>query len=550
MQFRQQPEDVTKDVNERSVHFINPLQWSRRDTEHEVSIRSLGEYFLPFFLAAMQSCWINGILIGLASLKFLGADTALAPFWGPPLVLIAAIFLFRRALQKEGSAPPENTAQEGESTPGLLALPGLRLMFVVLGLITVVLIWLRIYAASNFLFDPGWLLTFVGDMLSLNLHFYQALFIIAGVIYLCWHGMRLAQFSVEPAHVLRQLLLGLAILLFAILVRASRGNAGGNADDVTLLLLIPIFLYLALSTHALARITFIRRDHPVGLEGSITAQERAMLTIITIVGLVLLVITIIGGSFFSPAFFAGFQPVWRTVGAAYSGLTLGFSSLIAFILTPFYWLFNWLFSTFGYHPPQIRPPRTNAKAPTKLLQIDPASPGVVMTTKILLPVLIFLVLGLLIFLVLRKRKRVRMLLNRLGGDVHESIWSWGLFWGQFRMLLWSFFRRFFPKRADNATQTEQATEIVASPAARTIREIYRALLKKAATRGQIRKRDETPHEFQRRLDERDPQNEPQLGLLTEAYALTRYGGGVPNDYEVALARQSWNELERKWEAPL
>lgn len=548
MQHRHQPEDASRDVNERVSRFVSPLQWTQREAEHDTIIRSLGEYFLPFFLAAMEACWLNGILIGLASLKVLGTDTALAPFWGPPLLLVVSVWLFRRALHAESSA--QTGGDQDERAQGLLALPGLRLMFVVLGLLTLVLIWLRIYSTSNFFLDPGWLLAFVGDMLSLDTRLYQALFIIAGAIYLCWRGMRLAQLSVEPATVFRQIWVGLLVLLFVILLRAGRVGAAGNADDVVLLLLIPIFLYLSLSTHALARITFIRRDHPVGLEGSITAQERAMLSIIALVGAVLLVLTIIGGSAFSPTFFTALQPVWQALGAAYSWLTLGFSRIVAFLVIPLYWLASWWFSMFPNRFPTIRPPKTDAKAPNHLLQIDPTSPGIILTTRILLPLVILTVLVLLVLLVLRRRKRVRIRLNRLGGDIHESIWSWGLFWGQFKAVLWALFRRFFPRRADKVEQARQVEEIVAPPTARTIREIYRTLLKKAAAHGQFRKRDETPHEFQQRLDARDPQNEPQLGLLTEAYALTRYGGRVPSDNEVATIRQCWNELEQKWEASL
>ncbi|MGH2509667.1 MAG: DUF4129 domain-containing protein, partial [Ktedonobacteraceae bacterium] len=105
----------------------------------------------------------------------------------------------------------------------------------------------------------------------------------------------------------------------------------------------------------------------------------------------------------------------------------------------------------------------------------------------------------------------------------------------------------FPKHASE-DQGQQREEMSISPAARTIREIYRALLKKSASRGQIRKRDETPHEFQFRLDQHDAQNEPQLGLLTNAYAQTRYGGNVPNEHELAVIQQFWSELEQKWEA--
>ena len=89
-------------------------------------------------------------------------------------------------------------------------------------------------------------------------------------------------------------------------------------------------------------------------------------------------------------------------------------------------------------------------------------------------------------------------------------------------------------------------EIKGEPAARSIREIYRAFLKKAAGRGYSRKRFETPNEFKQRLDEKVPLAEPQLEVITQAYTLTRYGGDVPDEAQLELVRRKWTELDQKW----
>jgi hypothetical protein len=108
-------------------------------------------------------------------------------------------------------------------------------------------------------------------------------------------------------------------------------------------------------------------------------------------------------------------------------------------------------------------------------------------------------------------------------------------------------QRLFPQRATQEEKSESWEDIKeGEPAARTMREIYRALLKKAAYRGYARKKDETPHEFRQRLDEKVPLTEPQLEVITEAYALTRYGGNVPDEAEVAHVRGVWTELDQKW----
>jgi adenylate kinase family enzyme len=508
-------------------------------------VRGLGEYFLPFFLALMEACWFNGILIGLAGLDFLQSPTALLPFWGPPLLLCVALWLFRRALLKETESG--KSQEEDEKSP--LALPGLRLLFGVLALLALFFVWFHVYASTNVLFDPAWLLAVVGDLLTLSTHFYQALFILVITIYFCWRGMKLAQTTVEPGHVVRQLWVGMLILLLVILMRAGKSSIGASTDDTVLVLLIPVFLYISLSTHALARITFVRREHPFGLEGSVATQERAMLSVIAGVGAVLLVLTILGGAFFSTAFFSSLQPVWQALATAYDWLVQGFSQLVLWITTPFFWLASWWFSHFPARLPNVRQPGSKAKNPGHPPAPASIPPGIELAAKILLPLLIVLILVLLVRLALRHRKRLRIALNLKGGDIHESVWSWRLFWGQVSAFWTSLLARLFPRHAARVeTEKNFSEEAHLSPEARSMREIYRTLLKRAATRGHARKRDETPHEFRQRLNAHEPQNEPQLGLLTEAYALTRYGGITPDEQELTTVRRFWKELEAKWEA--
>ncbi|HEY1349061.1 MAG TPA: DUF4129 domain-containing protein [Ktedonobacteraceae bacterium] len=530
----------------RAPHDLNSLHRFFR-AGSGLSAGSPGEYLLPFFLALMEACWLNAILIGLAGLKFLHSSTALLPFWGPPLLLCASLWLFRRAMQQEALAEHEQSGPAEEQQRSL-AMPGLRPLFGLLALLTIGLIWLHIYAPTSFFFDPAWLLTLANDLLALNDNFYQALTLIAITTYCCWRGMRLAQMTIEPGFVFRRAWAGLLVLLAAMLLRAGVAADGSNSDDVVLVLLIPLFLYLALSTHALARITFIRHEHPFGLEGNVITQERATLSMISGVGLVLLILTMLCSVFFSPAFFASLQPFWNLLGLTYDTLVRAFSQLIVWILTPVYWLFTWWSSHFLVSSPHTRP-ITGVRPLTRRLPLPaPTSLTILLAAKILLPLLIFLLLGLLIYLTLRRRRRLRIALNLKGGDIHESVWSWQLFLRQFKAFWWGLLQRFFPRKAPAGQELAPAVEQGnAPPAVRTIREIYRALLQKAASRGHRRKRAETPHEFRQRLHAHEPWSEPQLGQLTEVYTLARYGGISPAEEDLEAARRDWHELEQKWE---
>ena len=546
---------------EKTIKGINAAKAaSPLDMEEDMTIRSRGEYFFPYVMAALEACWFYAATIGLAGLDFLSADHPLVPIWGVLLVLCLVIWLFRRMLLSESkqTGAGDDDGTEGSSNP--LRLPGLRPLFGALAVFAVVLVWLQIYSSTAALYDPGWLLAFVNDLLLFNTHLAQVIALLMSLVFLCWRGMRLAQIQVEPGRVFRYLWMGMATILVAILMRSGRPSAGSTGDDVVLLLLVPVYLYLALSAHALARAAWVRRDHATGLHGSVDAQEKSMLSIIGGVGVALLILTLLGGSAFSPAFFDGTKPFWNVVGAGYGWLSNILARVLVWISTPFFWLFQ---AWFNNHAPAFHI-NTNVgicRTPTGIpnpppvpkncglhpaTQVPQTVTVLTYVARFLVPVLIFLGLFVLILMVLRRRKKMRLALNRKGSETHESIWSWNLFWGQVRALFWALFGRLFPKRAASEVG-QREEEIKAIPAVRTVREMYRALLKKAAARGQIRKRDETPHEFQWRLDQRDPQNEPQLGALTDAYALTRYGGGVPSEHELETLHRLWNELEQKWE---
>ncbi len=273
-----------------------------------------------------------------------------------------------------------------------------------------------------------------------------------------------------------------------------------------------------------------------------------MLSVIGAVGLVLLLLTLFL-ALFSATFFQSLQPAWQTLSAVYNWLVGGLSLVLAWIAIPFFWLLTWLASLAPHHA--VAPPLPVSKmgkvAP--LAPLPPLSPGIILASRILLPLLIILLLALVLYFIMRRRKRLRVTRNRASGDVHESVWSWTLFWRQFKAFLAALFRRNGPQ-ANTTANTQDLEDLPTEPAARTIREIYRALLKTAASIGYVRRRNETPREFQQRLNQLHPSSsEPQLGLITEAYTLTRYGGNAPSEFDLAGTRRSWDELAQKWETP-
>jgi hypothetical protein len=423
-------------------------------------------------------------------------------------------------------------------------------MFIaVVFILALFLIWLHIYAQKAFLLDPRWILALVNDILLLNLKFFQVVAIIALSFLFGWRGIQLSQREFEPYHVFRELCIGLGIIMAVIVLRAGQESTGATSFhyDITLLLLIPVFLFLSLSAHALARVAFIRRTHPAGLQGSVVVQERAIMMVIGSIGLALLLITLLLGSTISPTILKDTLGALAPLGAIYQWLVSAFALVAAIIVTPFFWLASWWFSLFPNKFPTIRSPQGPGTNKHIIPSLSSTSPEVILASKIIVPILLLLAVFFLLRWALSRRRRIRVGIQRRSPDIHESLWSWALFWMQFKSFLRDLLQRLFPQRATQKEKQETWEEIIGGePAARTIREIYRALLKKAAYRGYGRKKDETPYEFKQRLDDKVPLAEPQLEVITEAYALTRYGGNVPDEAEVARVRGVWAQLDQKW----
>lgn len=542
----EQPEDKAE------KREIPSAEVATRRRQHLLSMRttelrqtpSLGEILLPFLFAAMETCWIDAIFIGLADIGLFGSHVSLMPLWAPFVLIIGSQWILS-LLERRAASGSSGHEDDTQTT-----LPGSSLLILFISVTTLFIIWLTIYTPTAFFLNPGWLLALLNDAFSLNQRAYHIFLIVALTIYFCWRGVRLLSREFEPSQAFGTLRLGLGIIVVVILIRAGQASAGGlGSDDFILLLLVPIFLFLSLAAHALARVTFVRHTHPVGLEGDFSVHERSILYMIGILGVILLLIAVLVDTFASPTIPAGIQPLLNVLGQAYSWLAGILAAAIVLVVTPIFLLLelliNLLHSLFpsnGRQVPPAAPRPRNLNLPPQTI----AAPLIVPFVKILLPILLAIVVILFIRWIVRRPRHVRIITGRRIVELHESLWSWTLFWSQLKALFLSLFRRFFPQRAagEGLQIATEANET--EPAVRSIREIYRALLKHAATRGYPRRKDETPYEFRQRLDEKTPLAEPQLAVVTEAYTITRYGAIVPDEAEVAHIQQEWAALEQKW----
>ena len=360
-------------------------------------------------------------------------------------------------------------------------------------------------------------------------------------------GIRLINRNVEPSDVFRALCLGLGVFVVVIVLRTGQARQGAVVhDDLSLLLLIPLFLFLSLMAHALARVVFIRKSHPTGLQGSIVAQERAIILLIGLLGLAFLLFAILIGGTTNSVLVTNLEHILAVVGVMYNWLVEIVAAIIVIIVIPIFWLISFLHPSTRlpkvtiFHPPQ------SVANPSITTMQEAFAHTIIPILSIVLPILFVALMVLLIRWTLRRRSRVRKRVNRRNQDVHESLWSWSLFWMQLRSIMLALFARFMHRGTTTEDGVVKIEEIKGEPAARSVREIYRAFLRKATRHGYPRKRFETPYELKQRIDEKVPLTEPHLELITEAYAFTRYGGEVPDEAQLAQIRENWIELDRKW----
>ncbi len=524
-----------------------PIKQQETDTRDIVAPRAVtlsgGERLLPYLLAAMETCWVDAILIGLAGANSASAHSFFVPLWVPFVFIAGSYYLVYRLEQSRASATAPAT-QGG--TPFLMTFP----VVVLLVGTAFFSLWSGIYASSIAFWDPTWLGNLIGDLLLLGPEAIHSVGIVVVILYFYWRGLRLSHSALEPGHVFNSMRVGVGIIIAVIVLQAATNTASSN--EIFLLLLIPLFLMFALVAHALAQTVFVRITHRSGLQGSVLSQERALLGIITAFGGILLLLSLLIGAVASPAFLSSAQRIFTPIVILYDALANILALILTLLITPIIWLLNLFHFRLKNPNFQVRTSQVVCKQHPRSVQCTKVSPPqgsfnplFVLTIKILLPVLVLVLLVLIVRLLMRRRS-ISMTSRVL--DIHESVWSWELFWTQMRAFLRALWLRLFPQLAGETDVQESESEVSTEPTARSIRDVYRAMLRWASQRGYPRKKDETPYEFRTRLRTRLPFTEPEISTVTEAYTAIRYGRVVPSEADVAHIQQTWMQLQHKTSA--
>ncbi|GCE18323.1 hypothetical protein [Dictyobacter kobayashii] len=282
-------------------------------------IMSWGEQLLPIAYATLEACWIAAVLIGLARLHFFALTQPFAPLWAPFLLMIVSAWC---ALILPDQVLRNNDERTARTHSGNLA-------FLFQGISVLCVVWGTIYAGGAALWNPAWLMSLLSDFLLFN----QTAFAVVGLILLsyaiCYRGIKIARYTLEPSETMRGIILGSVIFLGVCLLP----NTSSPYEQIYLLLLILIFFSFALLTRALSHAIFVRQEHLTGLQGSKFTQDRLILYAVGMVCLFMAIIGLILGITINPTLLAAVQQFLSPAGKVYDGAVYIIAWIMAFLVS-------------------------------------------------------------------------------------------------------------------------------------------------------------------------------------------------------------------------
>jgi hypothetical protein len=155
-------------------------------------------------------------------------------------------------------------------------------------------------------------------------------------------------------------------------------------------------------------------------------------------------------------------------------------------------------------------------------------------TGLLAVILSVLVIGLLVWIILRAGRRRALQRRELVGEEVQTLLSG-------RKLMADLRRRFLQARANLGLERPlQALRRAISASA--VRRIYMRLMELAQGLGAAREESETPLEYLLRLQQIFPEHKTDVAVLTLAYNKVRYGEYPDEQVDMASVRQSWARL--------
>ena len=307
------------------------------------------------------------------------------------------------------------------------------------------------------------------------------------------------------------------------------------------------FFACGLVALALARLELLRRGRSAGGEapGAVGRHWMGLLAITTFgtLGAAVLLAGVVSVQVFSD--------ITRLLGGALSLVLLAIIALtlpLVFLMEQIIYGIRWLLAALGVAPDPVRPrppEPMNFEELQQEVENGGLPPEIVLAAHAIgLGLVIAVAIAIIAFALFRYRPAR----EEQAEEERESIWSWREAWTALLEGLRALWQRLLHHaHPASAPAAGPGWADPSEPAARTVREIYRAFLGWSAQRGIRRRTDQTHYEFLAELTGHIPTAEPEAAAITSAYLPVRYAHGPVEGASVRDAEAAWARLR---EAPL
>ncbi len=359
----------------------------------------------------------------------------------------------------------------------------------------------------------------------------------AGLVALAWRqGVSLGRSRPDAANVEARFRTGaIAIATLLALVAVAGSAAHLSSDEIipsTLMLLVA-----GLVGMPLARVADVSRQ-PRNRQGSALAPTGPWLTI-----LIALVALILGATLVLARLFT-FERISSMMDAVAGRLDSALTAAVYLLAIPFGLLVEGLIFlarlVLKAGPEQARPDQQGADYISRLLEAEPGSisPELLFALKAAVGLVLATVLAWVLWRAVSRLQRL------WGGEdaeiVRDSVWSWPGWPAVWRWLL----AQLRPVKERMAAASIRRGD--RGQQEKSIRGLYRTLLRLGAAIGHARHLPETPVEYERRLARVAPDGETEVRAVSDAYSRDRYGPPSPSEPDLEPLAAALERLRAIW----
>jgi hypothetical protein len=478
----------------------------------------LADIVYPLLLVLMETFWVYPWLVWLGNLPLFAQTRPVLSLASVFFALAAACLAIRLFLRQKWSVRQVQAAIIG------------------LGLVIIFLILSAEYSSGYGFLTGHWFAYFGKAYRNIFTHGVTLVFAFPVLLYLWWRGISLGQMTFDFKNIYRSFLLGIAALVFLIVIwqlSASSGYLAKPGPDIGFDVMAVFFF--GLLAIAVSHLYTIRSTMPRE-EAALTSVWRWLPTMLIVIGGMIIVVFIIAG-IFSPGFFTG-------VGHVFGIIFHFLGKIINYILIPLnyifeaiVWVLRWIITRLRSNEPMQSNNSANMSFSDFFSQIKTAEvPAVLML--LMKWLVLAVIIAAVIFILARAVSRFRAQhAEEEIEEINESLFSWQGLGNDLRELLGMMGKRFQRVRSPPAPYPDDD-----ETRRMDIREIYWHLLQEASLSGIARGSHETPGEYSQRLGPMVPNSHGPLMLLTDMYMSARYGEIKLPEEKLDSANGLWRTL--------